>query len=142
MSTNVTLEGRLGGDPEIRFTQGGKAVASFSMVTSKSRKQDNGEWLESETTWYRVSAWDALGENVVESLRKGDAVIVTGRQYMDEYVDKNGEKRQSLKVEAYNVGPSLKRAQWGRKETAGMPSSAPAVAADPWSTGGDDIPPF
>lgn len=141
MSINVTLEGRLGGDPEIRFTQAGKAVASFSMVTSKSRKQDNGEWLESETTWYRVSAWDSLGENVVESLRKGDMVVVTGRLFMDTYTDKAGGERQSLKVEAYNVGPSLKRAQWGRKEGAALPASSSA-AADPWSTGGDDVPPF
>lgn len=138
MSVNVTLEGRLGGDPEIRFTKDGKAVASFSMVTSKSRKQDNGEWLESETTWYRVTAWDTLGENVVESLTKGDLVIVTGRLFMDSYTDKEGQQRQSLKVEAYNVAPSLKRAKWGKAEMAAARS---AVAADPWA-GGDDTPPF
>lgn len=138
MSVNVTLEGRIGSDPEIRFTKDGKAVASFSMVTSKSRKQDNGEWLESETTWYRVSAWDTLGENVVESLHKGDAVMVTGRLFMDTYNDREGQQRQSLKVEAYNVAPSLKRARWERKESVSV-KAVGAPVADPWA---DDVPPF
>jgi len=141
MSVNVTLEGRIGGDPEIRFTKDGKAVASFSMVTSKSTKQGE-QWVESETTWYRVSAWDSLAENVTECLAKGDAVIVTGRVFMDSYTDKEGVEKQSLKVTAYNVGPALKRNQWKRGEAV-QRTSAP-VAADPWMTlePKDDTPPF
>lgn len=141
MSINVTLEGRIGGAPEIRFTSSGKPVASFSLVTSRSRKQDNGEWLESETTWYRVSAWDALGENVVECLGKGDAVIVTGRLFMDSYTDREGQEKQSLKVEAYNVAPSLKRARWTAARDA-APRPAAREAVDPWNPQSDDIPPF
>lgn len=141
MSINVTLVGRLGGDPEMRFTQSGKSIASFSMVTSKSSKQADGTWDESETTWYRVDAWDALGENVVESLRKGDEVIVVGRLYMDTYQGKDGQQRQSLKVNAYSVGPNLKRGAWGARQT----TAAPAAAAtdNPWGAPvQDDIPPF
>ena len=109
-------------------------------MTSRSRKQPDGSWEESETTWYRVSAWDTLAENVVESLRKGSDVVVVGRLFMDSYTDKTGQERQSLKVEAYNVAPSLKRSQWVRRD-GGAPSKAPAD--NPWAVGGsDDIPPF
>ena len=136
MSANVTLVGRLGGDPELRFTQSGKAVASFSMVTSKSTRNADGSWDESETTWYRVDVWETLAEAVVESLNKGDSVIVVGRVYMDSYKGKDGQERQSLKVVAYNVGPDLKRAK--RSQPA---RSVAAVEADPWATQ-DDAPPF
>jgi single-strand DNA-binding protein len=140
MSTDITLVGRLGGDPEIRFTQAGKSVASFSLVTSKSTKQPDGSWVESETTWYRVEAWDTLGENVVESLRKGYQVIVKGRVFMDTYTTKDGAERQSLKVNAYAIGPDLKRGVFQKVETAGV---AARPIDDPWSTPvQDDIPPF
>lgn len=140
MSTTVTLVGRLGGDPEIRFTQLGKSIASFSMVTSKSTKQPDGSWLESETTWYKVEAWEGLGENVVESLRKGDQVIVVGRLYMDTYTARDGAERQSLKVNAYSIGPDLKRGVYRKAEAAGV---AARPIDDPWAAPvQDDIPPF
>lgn len=143
MSTNVTITGRLGGDPELRFTPQGKAVASLSLVSSKSTKLPNGDWEESETTWYRVTVWDAMAENVAESLTKGDSVIVVGRLFMDNYTDKMGQERQSLKVNAYNVGPDLKRAPWRKNAMSGGTSAAPArVNDDPWSTPADDVPPF
>lgn len=146
MSYNVALTGRLGGDPELRFTPQGKAVASFSMVTSKPVKQDNGSWEDTETTWHRVTVWDQQGENVAESLRKGDEVIVIGREFMDEYTDKEGNARQSLKVNAYTVGPSLKKATVEvRRVNRATAATAPAAADDPWATtlpGAAEEPPF
>lgn len=141
MSTNVTIIGRLGADPEIRFTQNGTAVANFNIVSSKSKKRDDGGWDESETTWYRVDAWERLGENVTETLRKGDPVIVVGRLYMDTYQAKDGTERQSLKVTAYNVGIDLKRAA-GSKPGALVGAAAPAD--NPWGSPvpQDEIPPF
>lgn len=143
MSVNVTLEGNLGGDPAIRFTQDGKAVASFSMVTSKKNRNPDGSWGDdTEETWYDVSCWESLGENVVESLRKGHNVIVTGRLYMDRYTDRDGNQRQSLKVRAYNVAPSLKRWRWTRDDATASVAAAPAAADNPWASAQDDIPPF
>lgn len=151
MSVNVTIEGNLGGDPVVRFTQSGKAVASFSMVTSKSNRNPDGSWGENtEETWYDVSAWDALGENVAESLRKGHTVMVTGRLYLDRYTDRDGNTRQSLKVHAYNVGPSLKKHRWTRGDATDSPAGAVGSprgvgafgSADPWAKQQDDIPPF
>ncbi len=143
MSTNVTITGRLGGDPELRFTAQGKAVASVSLVSSKSTKLPDGNWEDTETTWYRVTVWDTMAENVAESLTKGDAVIVVGRLFMDTYTDKMGQERQSLKVNAYSIGPDLKRAAWRKNAMSGGTGSTPArVNDDPWSTPADDIPPF
>lgn len=140
MSVNVTIQGRLGADPEVRFTPAGKAVASFSVVASRPRKMDNGQWEETETTWYRVTAWDKLAENCAESLTKGDAVIVVGRVYLDEWEDQQGTKRQTLKCAAYTVGVDLKRAianvQRVRRE-------ASPPAGDVWeSDAGQPPPPF
>ena len=146
--TYVTLVGRLGADPEMRFTQGGKSIASFSLVTSKSTKRPDGTWDESETTWYRVEAWEGFAENIVESLRKGMQVIVVGRQFMDTYTAKDGTERQTLKVAAYSVGPDLKRGVFQKVEMAGgARGTAGGNGAggfdDPWSAPvQDDIPPF
>lgn len=145
--TYVTLVGRLGADPEMRFTQGGKSIASFSLVTSKSTKRPDGGWDESETTWYRVEAWEEFAENVVESLRKGMQVIVVGRQFMDTYTAKDGSERQTLKVAAYSIGPDLKRGVFQKVESTGARGSAGGngarVADDPWAAPvQDDIPPF
>ena len=110
------------------------------MVTSKSTRQPDNSWVESETTWYRVEAWEGLGENAVESLRKGDQVVVVGRLFMDTYTATDGSERQSLKVNAYSIGPDLKRGVFRRAEGAGV--SAKPVD-DPWSSPvQDDIPPF
>jgi single-strand DNA-binding protein len=149
MSTTVTLVGRLGDDPQIRFTQGGKSVASFSMVTSKSRKNEQTQqWEESETTWYRVEAWDAFGESIVESLAKGDAVIVVGRLFTESFTGKDGNQRTSLKVAAYSVGPDLKRRKWLRGEKAGQSQAAQTRGMDqmpiddPWQPKQDEEIPF
>jgi single-strand DNA-binding protein len=140
MSTNVTLLARLGADPEIRFTQGGKAVASMRVVTSKKNRNADGSWGEdTEQTWYEVTAWEGLAENIVEVLSKGDAVIVVGRLYMDTYKAKDGTDRQALKVTASTVGPDLLRSR------GAAPAGRPAAvkSEDPWkSPAQEEIPPF
>jgi single-strand DNA-binding protein len=141
MSTNVTLTGTLGRDPELRFTPSGKPVVSLSVVTSKSVKTDDGKWENHEETWWKVSAWDQLAENIAESLRKGDPVIVVGRSFMEPYKDRDGNDRQVLKVNAFNVGVDLKRRQVSVSRVAR--DKAP-VADDPWSGASEVLvePPF
>ena len=107
MSTTVTLNGRLGQDPELRFTAAGKAVVSLNVVTSKSVKGDEGKWTETETTWWRVTAWEKLAENIAETLLKGDPVVVLGRAFTETFTDKAGVERLSLKVNAFNVALDL-----------------------------------
>ena len=142
MSTTVTLTGRLGADPELRFTAGGKPVVSFTMVTSKSVKnKETDAWEESETTWWRCTAWDQMAENLTEAFTKGDAVIVVGRAYSEKYTTKEGVERQTLSVQVYNAGPDLR---WAKSVKRSVRSSAPVD--DPWATGSvtpvGDAPPF
>lgn len=133
MSTNVTLTGTLGQDPELKFTQAGKAVVTLSVVTSKSVKNDAGQWENHEETWWRVTAWDQMAENIAETLTKGDPVIVVGRSFLEGYTSKDGEPRQSLKVNAYNVGLDLKRRQATVKRVESSRASS-APVADPWAS--------
>ena len=108
-STNITVVGNLTREPELRFTQGGKGVASFGLAVSR-RFQVNGEWQE-KTSFFNVSAWDNLGENVAATLTKGMRVIVHGRLEVREYEAREGGKRTSVDIIADEIGPSLR---WAR----------------------------
>lgn len=108
MAGDVTLRGRLGRDPELRFTKTGKPVTSLSVVTDRRQKNQNGDWESVDTTWWRVTCWDQLAENVAESLHKGDAVVVVGSASMQDFQTKEGDTRQSLSVNAWTVGADLR----------------------------------
>lgn len=104
----VTLVGNLTRDPELRFTQGGRAVASFGIAVNR-RYQVNGEWQE-QTSFFNVVAWGQLGENAAASLTKGARIIVSGRLEQREYQTQQGEKRTVVEINADEVGPSLRYA--------------------------------
>ena len=108
-SNSITLVGNLTRDPELRYTTGGKGVASFGLAVNR-RYQVNGEWQE-QTSFFNVTAWDTLGENVAASLSKGSRAIVFGRLEQREYENREGEKRTVVEVIADEVGPSLRWAQ-------------------------------
>ena len=109
--STVTIVGNITRDPELRFTAGGKGVASFGVAVGR-RYQQNGEWQE-KTSFFNVTAWDTLGENIAASLTKGTRVIVTGRLEQREYETKEGEKRNVVEIVADEIGPSLR---WARAE--------------------------
>ena len=75
--STVTITGTLTRDPELRFTQGGRGVATIGVAVNY-RYQRNNEWVE-EASFFNVTAWGSLGENASGSLSKGMRVIVTGR---------------------------------------------------------------
>ena len=136
--SNVTIVGNLTRDPELRFTAGGKGVASFGVAVNR-RYQVNGEWQE-KVSFFNVTAWDSLGENAAASLTKGTRIMVTGRLEQREYETTNGEKRNVVEIVADELGPSLR---WARAEVertqrtgpdgapagGGRPANAPAAAA-------------
>jgi single-strand DNA-binding protein len=105
----ITAIGNLTKDPELRFTANGGAIASFSIAVNK-RWQKNGEWTE-ETSFFNVSAWSQLGENVAASLTKGARVIVYGELKQREYEDRDGNKRSTVEIVAQAVGPDLRWAE-------------------------------
>jgi len=93
----VILVGRLGKDPEVRYTSDGTAIASFSIATSETWKDKAGTKHE-KTEWHNIEAWRRLGEICGEYLKKGMQVYVEGRLQTDSWTDKSGNKRYSTKV--------------------------------------------
>jgi single-strand DNA-binding protein len=100
MSVNkVILVGRLGRDPETRYTGGGQAVANFSVATDESYKDKNGE-RQKRTEWHRITAWGKLAEICQQYLKKGTMVYIEGRIQSREWQDKEGQKRTSFDIVA------------------------------------------
>lgn len=105
--SQIVIIGALGQDPQLRFTNAGKALASLVVAVShRYKKQD--EWVE-DTAWWDVTVWGELAENVAASCVKGSRVICTGRVKQEEWDDKDsGKKRTKLVLVADEVGASLR----------------------------------
>ncbi len=108
-SNSVTLIGNLTRDPELRYTTGGRGVASFGLAVNR-RYMQNNEWQE-QTSFFNIVCWGDLGENVAATLTKGSRTIVTGRLEQRSWETQDGEKRSVVEVIADEVGPSLRWAQ-------------------------------
>jgi single-strand DNA-binding protein len=104
--STVTIVGNLTREPELRFTQGGRAICTLGLAVSR-RYQVNNEWQE-QTSFFNVVAWAQLGENAAASLNKGMRVLVTGRLEQRSYETSDGEKRSVVEVVAEEIGPSLR----------------------------------
>lgn len=161
--TTITLIGNLTSDPELRFTSSGAAVASFTVAsTPRSFNRQSNQWEDGQPLFLRCTAWNALGENVAESLNKGARVIVQGRLQQRSYTDRQGIQRTVVDVTADDVAASLRYAQavvernkrqggtaqfQAQPQPSGSYSAPPGGAPDdPWATAGgsafDDEPPF
>jgi single-strand DNA-binding protein len=131
MSVNkVILVGRLGRDPETRYTGGGQAVANFSVATDESYKDKNGE-RQKRTEWHRVTVWGKLAEICQQYLKKGTMVYIEGRIQSREWQDKEGQKRTS-----YDIVANVMRMLSSRAESA---MSAGASAGAGARAGGEDF---
>ncbi|QQS02089.1 MAG: single-stranded DNA-binding protein [Austwickia sp.] len=109
--TTITIIGNLTGDPELRFTPSGAAVANFTVAsTPRTFDRQSNEWKDGETLFMRCSIWRDAAENVAESLVRGTRVIVSGRLKSRSYETKEGEKRTVIEMEVDEVGPSLRYA--------------------------------
>lgn len=99
MVNRVTLIGRLGRDPEMRYTPSGAAVARFSVATDENRKDQNGNWVQ-DTTWHNIVVWGQAAERAAENLKKGNMVYIEGKISIRNWEDKEGQKRTSYEVVA------------------------------------------
>jgi single-strand DNA-binding protein len=109
--TVITIIGNITGDPELRFTPSGAAVANFTVAsTPRAFDRQSNEWKDGETLFMRCSVWRDAAENVAESLNRGTRVIVSGRLKSRSYETKEGEKRTVIEMEVDEVGPSLRYA--------------------------------
>lgn len=101
MVNKVILVGRLGRDPETRYTGGGQAVANFSVATDETYKDRNGE-RQKRTEWHRITVWGKQAEIAQQYLKKGALVYIEGRIQSREWQDKEGQKRTSFDIVANN----------------------------------------
>lgn len=158
--TTITVIGNLTGDPELRFTPSGSAVANFTIAsTPRTFDRQSNEWKDGETLFLRASIWREAAENVAESLTKGTRVIVSGRLKSRTYDTKERDKRTIMELEVDEIGPSLryatakanKSARGGGEGAANRPATDGSwtpqagtyqggvdttrpAAADPWAT--------
>ena len=110
----VRIIGNLGRDPEIKRMQDGTPVANFSVATTESWKDKNGEWQE-KTEWHRCAAWRWVAEKVEKSFAKGKQVYVEGRLETRQW-DKDGQTHYTTEIIAQKV------MVLGRKEEGGKPA--------------------
>ena len=96
----VLLIGRLGRDPEVRYTQDGTAIANFSIATSEEWKDKKTGEKQERTEWHRIVAFRRLGEICGEYLSKGRQVYVEGRLQTRDWQDKDGNKRYTTEIVA------------------------------------------
>ncbi|WP_250443240.1 single-stranded DNA-binding protein [Actinotalea sp. C106] len=109
--TIITVVGNLTGDPELRFTPSGAAVANFTIAsTPRQFDRQSNEWKDGDTLFMRCSIWREAAENVAESLTKGMRVVAQGRLVQRSYETREGEKRTVVELQVDEVGPSLRYA--------------------------------
>ena len=144
------LVGNLGRDPELRYTQSGQAVANFTLATTETWNDKNGERTE-RTEWHRIVVWGKSAEMCAQYLSKGRQAYVEGRIQTREWEDKEGHKQKTTEINAQQVtflggrggdGPRGTSAEGPPPGASGSdPAPAPAPApADSGPPPDDDIP--
>lgn len=131
----VQIIGRLGQDPEMRFTANGRAVSTLNVAVNRSYTTQDGERHE-ETEWVRVVAWQKLAELASQYLSKGRQVYVEGRLQTRQWEDKEGQRRYTTEVIAQDI-QFLDRADGGNYD---KDSGGPAGGDDAGSVDPDDLP--
>lgn len=124
MNPKVTLVGRLGADPEAIGSSNG---IRLSVVTSDRVKTDAG-WEDRDTSWWTVKAWKALADQVKQTLKKGQEIMVTGTMSQDVWTDSSGQTKKSYEITADSVGLT---AYTLSKNTMSNQSVA-TNSSDPW----------
>ena len=102
MKNLVILIGNLGADPEVRYTQNSKAVASFSLATTERRKGNDGQ-VQDHTEWHRCVAWGRLAEICGEYLAKGSKVYVEGKIQTRKWTDQSGVDRYTTEIVIFEM---------------------------------------
>ena len=125
----VILIGRLGKDPELKYTQTGTAVATFSLATNVVWKDQDGNQQE-KTDWHKIVVWRKLAEFVGEWVKKGSSIFIEGKLQTRSWDDKDGKKHYMTEVVAEHIefmGGSSKRAD----QTSTSTSQQTAPPAEP-----------
>lgn len=140
----VILIGRLGKDPEVKYTPSGTPVAKFSLATDETFKDRNGE-QQRRTEWHNIVAWSKLAEICGEYLTKGKQVYIEGSIRSRQWEDQSGAKRTAYDIIARSMTMLGSRADTERAAGAsaggGMSSRPPSEPSGAEPDGGSDVPP-
>jgi len=138
------LIGRLGQDPEVRYTQSNTAVATLSVATSERYKDGNGEQQE-RTEWHRVVAWGRLAEICQQYLHKGSLIYVEGPLQTRQWEDNQGQKRYTTEIKALQMTMLDSKGSGGGQPGPGaqsapqQSSNAPMSSATPIGSNFDNM---
>ena len=141
MVNKVLLIGNLGGDPELRYTQNGTPVATFSLATTERRKGQDGQ-VQELTEWHRIVAWKRLAEICGEYLSKGSKVYIEGKLQTRKWKDQSGADRYTTEIVAWEMKMLSPRATAGGG-SAGEYGGSYGYGGDPFPEPppvGDDVP--
>jgi len=130
------LIGNLGGDPTVRFTPSGQAVANFNIATTE-RFTDRNKERQERTEWHRIVAWGRLAEIAQQYLKKGERVYIEGRLQTRQWEDQQGAKRSTTEIVAQNM-MMLGRGGGGASNDAPSQDIAPEPETASQASGGDD----
>lgn len=142
MSFNkIIIIGNLGRDPELRYTPQGIAVCSFTMATNEKRRDKSGE-MSDVTTWFKITLWRQQAENASKYLTKGSPVYIEGRLRIEEWIDRDQNKRYTLDVQATDMQFISSRGEGGGEYSggghddhdAGYTGGGPAATSDSGGT--------
>jgi single-strand DNA-binding protein len=120
----VILIGRLGRDPELKYTPSGAPVAKFSLATDESYKDHTGE-QQDRTEWHNIVAWNKLAEICGEYLTKGKLIYIEGSIRSRQWQDQAGNKRTSYEIIAYRMQMLGSKSDSERMPAGGMDRPAP-----------------
>jgi len=126
------LIGNLGKDPELRYTPGGQAVASFSLATSEKWRDKDGN-MQDKTEWHNIVVWGRSAENAKEYLAKGRSVYIEGRIQTRSWDDKDGNKRYTTEIIAQRL-----QFLGGRGDQGSPQGAPPPEAPQPADLSGED----
>jgi single-strand DNA-binding protein len=143
MSVNkAILVGRLGRDPETRYTSGGQAVCNFTMATDETYKDRNGE-RQKRTEWHRIVVWGKQAEIAQQYLHKGSLIFLEGRIQTRQWDDREGQKRTTVEIVANNFRMLGGRSEGGIAAGASAGAGAGAGDAEPQASaaaGAEEMP--
>jgi single-strand DNA-binding protein len=137
MINKAILIGNLGADPEIRYTQSGTPVASFTIATTERWKDKEGQ-MQEQTEWHRIVAWSRLAEICGEYLNKGSRVYIEGKIQTRKWQDQNGNDRYTTEIVAREMKMLTPRGESGGSRLAGGYDPGPAGGGGPTGGYGDD----
>ena len=124
----VTVIGNVTRDPELRFTPSGQAIATFGLAVNRRwQNRQTQEW-EENVSFFDITCWAQLGQNVSDTLVKGARAIVTGRLEQRSWETDQGDKRSKVEIIADEVGPSLR---WATAEVRKNDRRGPSEGGSP-----------